>query len=85
MCTSGRTTSPGAERGVDLERTATARAVEDRNQELKSDRAEVEKMEGLLWHARTMVAQVAKQIVAKVRERFERDRGRSGPDHGWSR
>ena len=31
-----------------LERTATARAVEDRNQEFKSDRADVREMEGSL-------------------------------------
>ena len=74
-----------AERGVVLERTATARAVEDRNQELKSDRAEVEKMEGMLWRAHALTAQVAKQLAAYVRDRFERSRGRDGPDHGWSR
>ena len=51
-----------AERGVVLERTATAQAVEDGNQELKSDREEVEKMEGMLWRARAMVVQVAKQL-----------------------
>ena len=43
-----------------LERTATAQAVEGGNQELKSDREEVEKMEGMLWRARAMVVQVAK-------------------------
>ena len=74
-----------AERGVVLERTATAQAVEGGNQELKSDREEVEKMEGMLWRARAMVVQVAKQLAVKVRERFERSRGRDGPDHGWSR
>ena len=74
-----------AERGVVLERTATAQAVEGSNQELKSDREEVEKMEGMLWRARAMVVQVAKQLAVKVRERFERSRGRDGPDHGWSR
>ena len=46
-----------AERGVVLERTATAQAVEGGNQELKSDREEVEKMEGMLWRARAMVVQ----------------------------
>ena len=74
-----------AERGVVLERPATAQVVEDGNQELKSDREEVEKMEGMLWRARAMVVQVAKQLAGKVRERFERSRGRDGPDHGWSR
>ena len=76
------------ERGVVLERTATAQAVEDGNQELKSDReerAEVEKMEGMLWRAHALAAQVAKQLAAYVRDRFERSRGRDGPDHGWSR
>ena len=76
---------PRAERGVELERSASAQAVEDGNQELKSDREEVEKMEGMLWRARAMVVQVAKQLAVKVRERFERSRGRDGPDHGWSR
>ena len=74
-----------AERGVFLERPATARAVEDRNQEFKSARAEVEKMEGMLWRAHALAAQVAKQLAAYVRDRFERSRGRSGPDRGWSR
>ena len=77
-----------AERGVVLERTSTAQVVEDGNQEIKRDREEITNLEGLLWHARAMVAQVAKQIVAKMRERFEREkreRGRDGPDHGWSR
>ena len=74
-----------AERGVVLERISTAQEIEVGNQEIKRDREEITNLEGLLWHARAMVAQVAKQIVAKVRERFERDRGRSGPDHGWSR
>ena len=74
-----------AERGEVLERTATAQAVEDGNQEIKRGREEITNLEGLLWHARAMVAQVAKQIADKVRERFERGRGRDGPDHGWSR
>ena len=74
-----------AERGVVLERTATAQAVEGGNQELKSDREEVEKMEGMLWRAHALAAQVAKQLAAYVRDRFERSRGRSGPDRGWSR
>ena len=79
-----------AERGVVLERPATAQAVEDGNQELKSDREEVEKMEGMLWRAHALAAQVAKQLAGYVRDRFERSRGRSGPDRGgpdrgWSR
>ena len=39
-----------AERGVVLERIATAQAVEDGNQELKRDREEITNLEGLLWH-----------------------------------
>ena len=79
-----------AERGVELERPASAQAVEDGNQELKSDREEVEKMEGMLWRAHALATQVAKQLAGYVRDRFERSRGRSGPDrggpdHGWSR
>ena len=79
-----------AERGVVLERPTTAQAVEDGNQELKSDREEVEKMEGMLWRAHALAAQVAKQLAGYVRDRFERSRGRSGPDRGgpdrgWSR
>ena len=74
-----------AERGVVLERTATAQAVEGGNQELKSDREEVEKMEGMLWRARAMVVQVARKLAAYVRAHLERSRGRSGPDRGWSR
>ena len=84
-CTLARTTSPEPSAGWLLERTATAQAVEAGNQELKSDRAEVEKMEGMLWRASAMVVQVAKQLAVKVRERFERSRGRDGPGHGWSR
>ena len=67
------------------ERAATAQAVEDGNLELKSDREEVEKMEGMLWRAHALAAQVAKQLAGYVRDRLERSRGRSGPDHGWSR
>ena len=65
--------------------TVRRRARLDGNQELKSDREEVEKMEGMLWRARAMVVQVAKQLAVKVRERLERSRGRSGPERGWSR
>ena len=32
-----------------------------------------------------LAAQVAKQLAAYVRDRFERSRGRDGPDHGLSR
>ena len=55
---------PRAERGVELERSASAQAVEDGNQELKSDREEVEKMEGMLWRAHALATQVAKQLAA---------------------
>ena len=74
-----------AERGVELERTATAQTVEDGNQELKRDREDVEKMEGMLWRAQALAVQVAKQLADYVRARLERSRGRDGPDHGWSR
>ena len=79
-----------AERGVNLERTARARAVEDRNQEFKSDREDVRKMEGTLAQIRGDIAEIAQKLAAYVRERLERSRGRSGPDRsgpdrGWSR
>ena len=74
-----------AERGVALARTATARAVEDRNQEFKSDRADVREMEGSLERVRASIAEIAKKLAAYVRVRLERSRGRSGPDRGWSR
>ena len=79
-----------AERGVALERPATARAVEDRNQEFKSDRADVREMEGSLEQLRGDIAEVARKLAAYVRARLERSRGRSGPDRGgpdrgWSR
>ena len=71
-----------AERGVALERPATARAVEDRNQEFKSDRADVREMEGSLERVRASIAEVARKLAAYVRARLERSRGRSGPDRG---
>ncbi len=74
-----------AERGVKLERTATARAVEDLNQEFKSDRADVREMEGSLERLRGDIAEIAKKLAVYVRARFGRSRGRSGPDRGWSR
>ena len=40
-----------------LERPATARAVEDRNQEFKSDRADVREMEGSLERLRGDIAE----------------------------
>ena len=74
-----------AERGVALERPATARAVEDRNQEFKSASVEVREMEGSLERVRASIAKVAQKLVAYMRARLERSRGRSGPDRGWSR
>ena len=79
-----------AERGVVLERPATARAVEDRNQEFKAVSAEVREMEGALERVRASIVRVSQKLAAYVRERLERSRGRSGPDrggpdHGWSR
>ena len=74
-----------AERGVALERTATARAVEDRNQEFKSNRADVREMEGTLARVREDIAEIVQKLAAYVRARLERSRGRSGPDRGWSR
>ena len=74
-----------AERGVALERPATARAVEDRNQEFKSDRADVREMEGSLERLRGDIAEVVRKLAVYVRARLERSRGRSGPDRGWSR
>ena len=79
-----------AERGVVLERPATARAVEDRNQEFKTVSAEVREMEGSLERVRASIVRVSQKLAAYVRERLERSRGRSGPDRGgpdrgWSR
>ena len=79
-----------AERGVVLERPATARAVEDRNQEFKTVSAEVREMEGSLERVRATIAEIARKLAGYVRDRFERSRGRSGPDRGgpdrgWSR
>ena len=74
-----------AERGVALERPATARAVEDRNQEFKSNRADVREMEGSLERLRGDIAEVVRKLAVYVRARLERSRGRSGPDRGWSR
>ena len=69
-----------AERGVALERPATARAVEDRNQAFKSDRADVREMEGSLERLRGDIAEVVRKLAVYVRARLERSRGRSGPD-----
>ena len=51
-----------AERGVALERPATPRAVEDRNQEFKSSRAEVRQMEWSLERVRASIAEVARNL-----------------------
>ena len=64
-----------AERGVALERTATARAVEDRNQEFKSVRADVREMEGSLERVRARIAEVARKLAVYVRARLEHSRG----------
>ena len=73
-----------AERGVDLERTATARAVEDRNQELGSALKDVREIEGSLERAQLYIAQLAQKLARLVRERLgrspERSPGRDGPD-----
>ena len=74
-----------AERGVYLERTATARAVEDRNQELGSALKDVREIEGSLERAQLYIAQLAQKLARLVRERLERSPGRGGPDRGWSR
>ena len=78
-----------------LERTATARAVEDRNQEFKSARADVREMEGSLERVRASIAEVARKLAVYVRARLERSRGGADPivadpigggaDRGWSR
>ena len=65
-----------AERGVDLERTATARAVEERNQELGSAREDVREIEGSLDRARLYIAQLAQKLALLVRKRLERSPGR---------
>ena len=74
-----------AERKVALERTVTARAVENRNQEFKSERADVREMEGSLEHVRDSIAEVARKLAVCVRARLECSRGRSGSGRGWSR
>ena len=56
--------------------------MEDRNQEFKSDRADVREMEGSLERVRASIAEVARKLAAYVRERLERSRGRSGPPTG---
>ena len=57
--------------------------VEDRNQEFKSDRADVREMGGgSLERLRGDIAEVARKLAAYVRARLERSRGRSGPDNG---
>ena len=49
-----------------LERPATARAVEDRNQEFKSDRADVREMEGSLERLRGDIAEVVRKLVRRT-------------------
>ena len=78
-----------AERGVVLERTATARAVENRNQGFKRACEEVREIEGALGRAMDGIVKAAQKLARLVRERLERDRGRNfgrgGSDRGWSR
>ena len=85
MCNIGPHNIARAERRVALERTAIARAVENRNQEFMSARADVREMEGALERLRGDIAEVARKLAAYVRARLERSHGRSGPDRGWSR
>ena len=78
-----------AERGVVLERPATARAVENRNQGFKRACEEVREIEEALGRAMDGIVKAAQKLARLVRERLERDRGRNfgrgGPDRGWSR
>ena len=77
-----------AERGVALERPATARAVEDRNQEFKSDRADVREMEGSLERLRGDIAEVVRKLAVYVagapraQSRAERNPIVGGADNG---
>ena len=76
-CISVHTTFARVERGESLERVAEVGSVEDRNQALAAERADVSRLEQALQHA------------DYAREYWERSRkeqiARERDDRGWSR
>ena len=78
-----------AERGESLERVAEAGSVEDRNQALAAERADVSRLEQALHHVRDEIAKAVKALADYAREYWERNRqeklARERDDSGWSR
>ena len=77
------------ERGESLERVAEVGSVEDRNQALAAERADVSRMEQALQHVRDEIAKAVKALADYAREYWERNRqeklARERDDRGWSR
>ena len=75
--------------GEPLERVAEAVSVEDRNQTLAAERADVSRMEQALQHVRDEIAKAVKALADYAREYWERNRkeqiARERDDRGWSR
>ena len=64
-------------------------SVEDRNQALAAERADVSRMEQTLQHVRDEIAKAVKALADYAREYWERNRqeqlARERDDRGWSR
>ena len=77
------------ERGESLERVAEVGSVEDRNQALAAERADVSRLEQALQHVRDEIAKAVKALADYAREYWERNRqeqlARERDDRGWSR
>ena len=78
-----------ADRGESLERVADGVAVDDRNQALAAERADVSSLEQALQHVRDEIAKAVKALADYAREYWERNRqeklARDRDDRGWSR
>ena len=77
------------ERGESLERVAEVGSVEDRNQALAAERADVSRMEQALHHVRDEIAKAVKALADYAREYWDRNRqeqlARERDDRGWNR
>ena len=62
------------ERGESLERVAEVGSVEDRNQALAAERADVSRMEQALQHVRDEIAKAVKALADYAREYWDRNR-----------
>ena len=77
------------ERGESLERVAEVGSVEDRNQALAAERADVSRLEQALQHVRDEITKAVKALADYAREYWERNRqeklARERDDRGWNR